>query len=447
MTKTSSDYQILRFIIILFLGWKAIVTLIAFFGISFLPIKLPGEEIVLAGSATDFWGKWANWDGGHFRGIAEAGYIPFQVVFFPLYPLLIKLLIFLGLHSLWGGLLISNLAIIGALFYLYKLVSLDFDETIAKKAVFITLAFPTAFYFNAVYSESLFLFLTTGAFYYARTKRWLLAILLASLAAVTRLTGLMVIFTVALEYLLKTTKLPTIKEFWSEFLNRIASYSILLAILISIFQSIFIDNQFYMLAGLSKTVAIFLTVMAVMLLSVFIIQFFLKQLDFRKLPTIPTFFLLLSFVPFLLYCLFLYFAQGNFLAFIAHEKQWSRELTLPWVAPINYFKHLFEMNFFVVGKSAQGLIEFIFFVFFITMLIFSYIKFRLSYTIYFALSLLIPVTTGTLQAIHRYGLVIFPIFIILALIKSELYSQLWMYFSLSLLGLLLVLYVNGFWVT
>ncbi len=93
------------------------------------------------------------------------------------------------------------------------------------------------------------------------------------------------------------------------------------------------------------------------------------------------------------------------------------------------------------------LIEFLFFVFLLIMLVISYLKFRLSYTVYFAFSLLIPISTGTLQAIYRYGLVIFPVFIILAMIKNETYYQLWMYFSLILLGLLTVMFINGYLVS
>lgn len=447
MTRNSPDFQILKFVITLFLGWKIIITLIAFFGVSFLPTQLPGEEFRMAGMAVDFWGKWANWDGGHFRGIAENGYLPYQVVFFPFYPLLIKALMFIGIHSLWGGLLVSNLSIIGALFYLYKLVNLDFEEKVSKRVIFLTLAFPTAFYFNAVYSESLFLFLTVTAFYYARTKKWLISLLIASLSAVTRLTGLVVILAVALEYFLSTTELPSVKQFWSEFLNRIASYLLLLAFLIGILHRSFVDYELYLLAGLSAALAVFLTLVSIILLSVFFFKFTIRYIEFKKFLRKPILALLLAFIPFFVYCLSLYYSQDNFLAFVAQEKRWERDLSLPWSAPINYVRHLVEVGVFEVGKPALGLLELIFFVFFVVIFGFSYLKLRLSYTVFFALSLLIPITTGTLQAVHRYGLVIFPVFILLALIKNEMLQQLWIFFSLTLLGILTVMFINGYWVS
>lgn len=443
----SKDFQILKEILILFIGWRIIISLVGFLGLSFLPQVLEPGHTNWAGITVDYWLKWANWDGGHFRGIAEAGYIPFQVVFFPLYPILIKSLMINGIPSLWGGLIISNLSIIGALFYLYKLVNLDFEEKSAKKAIFIVLAFPTAFYFGAVYSESLFLLLTVGAFYYARQKSWLIALIFASLSAVTRLMGLVVILAVAVEYFVTAHKPPTMKEFWSEFLNRIGSYMIGLAFILNIAENFLTDFYFYTLAGLAQSTSYFLVLFGGILISVFILKFLFSNFNYRKIISAPSLFLILSFIPFLIYCLVLKSSQGSFFAFVQHEQLWHRHLTLPWDAPLSYFRNLWAVGFFQIGASALGLIEFIFFVIFITLLIISYFKLRLSYTLYFAISLLLPLSTGTLSAIHRYGLVIFPVFILLSLIKNETYYQLWIYFSLTLLGLLTVMFINSYWVT
>lgn len=443
----SEDFQILKEVLILFLGWRIILLFITYFGLSLLPKTVSHNEISWATPSTDYFLKWANWDGGHFRGIAENGYLTFQVVFFPLYPLLIKTLMLISIPSLWGGLFISNFSIILALFFLYKLVNLDFEKSIARKVIFITLAFPTAFYFGAVYSESLFLLLTVSSFYFTRKKKWVAALILASLAAITRFTGLIVILCVALEYYLKTDQIPSPREYWSSFLNRIATYILALAFSLSILQKVFTDNGFFMLAGLSKTTAIFLAIMGLILLIIFIVKFSFNNIDFKKLLQFSTLLFLLSLLPFLSYCLFLYYTQDSFFAFITHEKQWERHLSLPWSASINYFNSLLTVGIFTIGPSAQKLIELLFFIFFAFLLIISYLKLRLSYTVFFALSILIPISTGTLEAIHRYGLVIFPVFILLAQIKNESYYQIWIFFSLTLLGILSVLFINSYWVT
>lgn len=174
---------------------------ITFFGLSTFPST----------ADLDYWIRWANWDGGHFRGIAENGYLPQQTVFFPLYPMLIKFLMFLGVPSLWGGLIISNLATILTLFFLYKLTLLDFSEKVAKRATFALLIFPTSFYLGAVYSESLFLAVTLASFYFARKTAWGWASFFAGASVATRLVGLAAILAILVEYLLINKKILTKK--------------------------------------------------------------------------------------------------------------------------------------------------------------------------------------------------------------------------------------------
>jgi hypothetical protein len=61
--------------------------------------------------------------------------------------------------------------------------------------------FPTAFFFSAVYSESLFLLLSVGAIYLARRGRWRGASAAAALTSLTRAVGVVVLLPLALIYL------------------------------------------------------------------------------------------------------------------------------------------------------------------------------------------------------------------------------------------------------
>ncbi len=445
--RRSKDFQILKFILIIFLGWRITAAFIAYFGLSILPMSIGSFETDWAPSTINYFEEWANWDGGHFRGIAENGYLVFQVVFFPLFPLLIKALMYLGIPSLWGGLIISNLSIIAALFLLYKLVLLDFDANIAKKTILITLAFPTAFYFGSVYSESLFLFLAVASLYFARKKRWLYALIFAGFSSVARLGGLAVILAVGFEYYLKTINPPTFKEFILSFPGRFVSYIIIILIAVGSLEKILSENRLYLYLGAISFISSFLPFIALSLIIFFISKFLFSNLLLKKVLTRQTLFFLLSLLPFSLYCLYLYINQGDLFAFVDHERQWQRHLTLPWSAPIIYFRKLHAVGFFQVGQSAQILIEFLFFCFYFILLLISYAKLRISYSIFFALSLFLPVMTGTLSAIHRYGLIIFPVMILLARIKSEPVFFLWLYFSLMLQGVLLVLFFNSYWVS
>lgn len=191
-----SNLQIFKYCLVLFLGWRVALILITILGIQFFPNNIN----------FDYWLRWANWDGGHFRGIAENNYLPQQTVFFPLYPMLIKFLMFFNISSLWGGLIISNISAIFSLFFLYKLAG--------KKAIFALLIFPTSFYLGAVYSESLFLAVTLASFYFARKKSWGLSSIFAGLSVATRLVGLATILAIFVEYLLTNKKIFTRKLFY-----------------------------------------------------------------------------------------------------------------------------------------------------------------------------------------------------------------------------------------
>src|SRR3954447_1966374 len=71
---------------------------------------------------------WRNWDGHWFALIAQAGYFERPTTaFFPLYPLLLRGgNWFLDGQIELAGVLISNVALLGALALLYQLVQLDF---------------------------------------------------------------------------------------------------------------------------------------------------------------------------------------------------------------------------------------------------------------------------------------------------------------------------------
>ncbi|MCJ7667445.1 MAG: hypothetical protein MUP04_04030, partial [Anaerolineae bacterium] len=85
------------------------------------------------------------------------------------------------------------LAYIGLLFYLYRLTTSLFEEETARRTVVYFAIFPTAFFFLAGYTESLFLLLTLAAFWYAHQKRWWLAGFLGFRASLTRLQGVILI--------------------------------------------------------------------------------------------------------------------------------------------------------------------------------------------------------------------------------------------------------------
>lgn len=169
----------------IFIVWAAAVFTIFIFGFSIFP------HLDFFGN--DFLKSLANWDGGHYLGIADGYDNDFQYAFFPLYPLLINLLGKVTGTFFSAGILISVLSSFLAVNLLYQLVFMEFGKEHAKKAVFSLLLFPMSFYLLTVYTEGLFLFLTLATFFFARKNKIFIATITAALASGTRLAGLAVV--------------------------------------------------------------------------------------------------------------------------------------------------------------------------------------------------------------------------------------------------------------
>lgn len=166
-----------------------------------------------AGSAYPRWYTGADrlidaswrWDGQWYMSIARDGYRLTSgytnVAFFPLYPLLIRFVgLFLGAGGLpLAGVIVANLAFLGALFYLYRLAEGDGGRGLAQRAVWLVAVMPTAFFFHAAYSESLFLLTAAGSLYHLRRRLWWAAGLWAALGATTRAQGILLVLPLAWE--------------------------------------------------------------------------------------------------------------------------------------------------------------------------------------------------------------------------------------------------------
>src|SRR3989344_8080210 len=124
-------------IILLFLSWRIFLLLILVLSIRFLPLGsvdryLGGGSIFYHISPEIF--SWANFDGEHYISIAIFGYKMLEQAFFPIYPLLIQFfakpfsydLFSALLNSVIAGILISNISLLLALIFLFKLISFDF---------------------------------------------------------------------------------------------------------------------------------------------------------------------------------------------------------------------------------------------------------------------------------------------------------------------------------
>jgi len=167
------------------------------------PVSVPGWP---AHAMTPGWHNlftaWERLDALWFLRIATIGYggEKASAAFYPFYPLLIRVVSFLlGGHPFAAALLVSNAAFLGALLMLYVLTRSELSEDAARRSVLYAAAFPTALFFFAPYSESLFLVLVLVAFWGARRARWEVAGAAAGLAALTRNLGAVLVLALAVE--------------------------------------------------------------------------------------------------------------------------------------------------------------------------------------------------------------------------------------------------------
>jgi hypothetical protein len=150
---------------------------------------------------------WDHWDAQHYLYLATHGYSATGdarnlIAFFPLYPALISAVAATGLPARTAALLISNVAGVVAAILLYEIAAApgveraavlprqELRENAAFRAAAFFVVFPTAYFLLVGYTEALFCALAFGAVLAARRQRWLLAGMLAGLAAAARLTGL-----------------------------------------------------------------------------------------------------------------------------------------------------------------------------------------------------------------------------------------------------------------
>ena len=186
------------------LVWAAAIAAVVLFGLSDRAADFDPAGLTTPFGATGdaLAAPIGRWDSVWFLAIADGGYDGgAREAFFPLYPLLVRVAGAPLGSALIGGALLSTALLGGALVLLHRLVSLDYERAVARNAVLVTALFPMAFFFSAVYSESLFLALSIGAVYAARRERWAWAGALGALAAATRSAGVLLLVPLLMIYL------------------------------------------------------------------------------------------------------------------------------------------------------------------------------------------------------------------------------------------------------
>lgn len=345
-------------------------------GFHFLPLVERGKAVPLEESAPWFLSIWYRWDANWYMSIVSGGYewiekAESNVAFFPLYPVLVRVGgLLAGERYLAFGLLLSLGCLFGGLVYLYRLVEIDHGEDTAGRAVWFICIFPTAFFFQSFYTESLFLLSSVASVYYARRGQWAAAGLWGLLASLTRVTGLLLLIPLAWEYLDRR----------SFSLRRVRPDAAWLALVP---------------AGLAIYMA------------------YLYH-DFRR--------------PFL-------FAQ-------IQVDAWSHKFT-PFFSSLEEDIHIFLTRTYEAWVVYDIIAVFLLLA--LSVIAFRYL--RPSYSLYMLASLLFVLVGGSVRSMSRYALVVFPVFILLALATERLPARLSLTaLSLILLGISTALFASGRWI-
>lgn len=367
--------------------WFIILNFIVGFAIKQFPYQpsFPYANELLGQYGNRHVTTWSQFDGVHYLTIITKGYHGTGLIqaFFPLYPLLIKIISFQAfINPVVIGIGVSLASLICSLYLLNKLLKVTGYAHLGNKVVLLLLLFPTSFYFSAVYTESLFLLLSIATFYFAINKKWWTAAICAALASSTRLVGLVLWPALLLEYW------PTFKQ--TSFLSTIKTKPLQLASL---------------LIPPSGLIA------------------YMGYLHFRFNDPL----------------LFIH-VQHEFGA-----NRETQRLVLLYQVFYRYARMLLTVNKSSTIYYTIAL-EFIAGIYGSVCSIISCIKLRPSFALYASLSFIIPTLTGTFSSLPRYLLVIFPFFILTAQFLPSKLLKLWLLGSSILLGYNLMLFTRGLWV-
>lgn len=358
----NKNIQIINVFFKLFNRWKEVIIMV-----TLIRIILFIFPLFFNSNLNELFTRWVKWDGPHYLEIAKNGYQTIGepalfIVFYPLYPLLIWLSHFVISDFQTAAILLSTFFSFTASIALFELTLMDFNRKTAILAVWFLNIFPTAYFLQSAYTESLFLTVSLLTVFFYRKRIFFQSGLAGALASLTRVNGILL-----LPILLMETK------------------------------------------NLGKNL---ITLLLIPLgFSVYLI---INYLTFGE--------------PF-------YFSK-------VLSSHWYKQFAWPWTSIQNL------INFY---QSQTGDYYWLFltelitiFLLFITT-IFVYLKIRKSYGIYMFCNLLLFTSTSFIMSTPRYALILFPIYIGLALIKNKLILTIISIIFLVLLFTLANLYIQWRW--
>lgn len=357
------------------------------------------------------------WDGLWYRLISVERYPEEHVwndAFWPLFPMSMRGLgRVTGLQPDVAGYLIANVSFFVAMVLLYQLVRVDFDTPIARRTLWALALFPTSLFFTAVYTESTFLMLSVAAILCARIRKWWLAGLLGMLAALTRSHGIFLVIPFAVLW---------VKQY-----------------------------GFYLRAMIPKGITVVMPLLGPVIFGAYLEQ-----------------------------------TQGNWRNFIEVQGAWNRTFAWPWRTfdcawngcPMTVHQYgedrvfqaqavdwgwitqlwndrswsLITSNAWRARVANSDVLELVATIFFLLLIVIGFKVLPLYQSLYLVPGILIPLfqpsSVHPLMSIPRFGLVLFPLFIVMAILfrRRVIYLPLAV-ISTCLLILLTLQFSSWYWVS
>jgi hypothetical protein len=386
----------LLLLILAFVISRAALTGAGVVTLRFLPSTEGAEftHLLDGGAALDMWYRW---DAGFYTSIATYGYDWMKppdpvtgtvdtadMAFLPVYPLAIHLVSgltdtgcalspYLSTCTTLGALLISNVALLIALLLLFDLTQSYFGRSVGWRVALLLLVSPISIFLSGIYTEATFLMLSVLVFWLLARDKFVLAVVTAGIASLTRSVG----------------------------------------------------------------VALFLPLLWV---------------AWRGAASVRPYRLALAFVPPLLfggYILFMGVTVGDPLAYFrSYSTTWGRTAG----SPLQGFTVYFSGQDVSVFGWERSWLDLLMTLFYLALALILLVRQRTpailrTWGLFALVALLIPIATGSLLSMPRFGATLFPFYILLARWADRLPKQILVYGGSAALALLmLVRFVTWRWI-
>lgn len=177
----------------MWLGSRIIIWIAMFLVAPLLPAPSDGYPAEFSWTVFDIW------DGRWYKEIVTEGYKfvddgkQHNLAFFPMLPLSIRLLMYIGLPYHLAGFLVNNLAFLAAIYCLHLWVKEEYGSDAAKWVTAAISWCPMSLFGTVIYTEGLYLLFSTGALRAFDQKQYGWTAFWGAMATATRPTGLALI--------------------------------------------------------------------------------------------------------------------------------------------------------------------------------------------------------------------------------------------------------------